>query len=55
MTRALICIGCPRGCHLEIDGEGESLRVTGNRYIPILKLTNILFCPKKMYFCKPKL
>ncbi len=30
MTRALICIGCPRGCHLEITGEGESLRVTGN-------------------------
>lgn len=27
--RELICIVCPRGCHLHVE-EGDSLRVTGN-------------------------
>lgn len=35
MKRELICITCPRGCHLEVD---ESMNVTGN------------FCPRgKIY------
>lgn len=28
--RELVCIVCPRGCSLTIDGEGESLSVSGN-------------------------
>jgi CxxC motif-containing protein len=27
----MVCITCPNGCHLTIEGEGESLKVTGNR------------------------
>ena len=32
MKRTLICIGCPRGCHLEIemDDKGSVLSVSGN-------------------------
>lgn len=28
--RELVCIVCPRGCSLTIDGEGESITVSGN-------------------------
>jgi len=32
VTRELVCITCPMGCHLKVDGvEGGSLNVTGNR------------------------
>ena len=30
MHKSLICIGCPRGCRLEIEMEGEAITVTGN-------------------------
>ena len=30
MKKSLICIGCPRGCRLEIEMEGETITVTGN-------------------------
>ena len=30
----LICINCPRGCHLEFEQEGDEIRVSGN------------FCPR---------
>ena len=26
----LVCIVCPRGCTLRVEGEGETLQVTGN-------------------------
>ena len=26
----LVCIVCPRGCTLQVEGEGEALQVTGN-------------------------
>ena len=26
----LVCIVCPRGCTLRVEGEGEALQVTGN-------------------------
>lgn len=26
----LVCIVCPRGCTLQVEGTGEALRVTGN-------------------------
>ncbi len=26
----LVCINCPRGCHLEVEKTGEEIRVTGN-------------------------
>lgn len=26
----LVCIVCPRGCTLQVEGEGETLQVTGN-------------------------
>lgn len=26
----MICINCPKGCELEVTGEGESVSVTGN-------------------------
>ena len=29
--KELVCIECPNGCRLTVDGEGESLKVTGNR------------------------
>lgn len=28
--RELVCIVCPRGCSLTIDGEGENISVSGN-------------------------
>lgn len=28
--RELVCIVCPRGCTMHIDGEGENITVTGN-------------------------
>ena len=28
--RDLVCIVCPRGCTLHVEGEGETLQVTGN-------------------------
>ncbi len=28
--RELICIGCPVGCQLTAQGEGDSLTITGN-------------------------
>ena len=30
MKKKLICIICPRGCALHVEGEGENLAVTGN-------------------------
>ena len=30
MKRELVCIICPRGCRLTVEGEGENLIVTGN-------------------------
>ena len=30
MKRNLICIICPRGCAMTVEGEGEQLTVTGN-------------------------
>ena len=30
MHKSLICIGCPRGCRLEIEMEGETITVSGN-------------------------
>ena len=30
MKKSLICIGCPRGCRLEIEMEGEKITVRGN-------------------------
>ena len=30
MERTLTCIICPRGCTLNVSGEGENLTVTGN-------------------------
>lgn len=26
----MICINCPKGCELEVTGEGEAVSVTGN-------------------------
>ncbi|MBQ1483570.1 MAG: DUF1667 domain-containing protein [Erysipelotrichaceae bacterium] len=26
----LICINCPRGCHLEAEQDGDKIKVTGN-------------------------
>ena len=31
MKKSLICISCPRGCHLEVSGEGNSWEVCGNQ------------------------
>jgi CxxC motif-containing protein len=32
MTRELVCITCPLGCHLAAEiGEGDSIAVSGNR------------------------
>ena len=31
MKKSLICINCPRGCHLEISGENGSWEVSGNQ------------------------
>lgn len=28
--KELVCIVCPRGCTMKIDGEGDNLTVTGN-------------------------
>ena len=28
--RELVCIVCPRGCIMKIEGEGENITVTGN-------------------------
>lgn len=28
--RELVCIGCPRGCTMQIEGEGKDIKVTGN-------------------------
>lgn len=28
--KELVCIVCPRGCTMQIEGEGENLKVTGN-------------------------
>ncbi|MBE6357185.1 MAG: DUF1667 domain-containing protein [Lentisphaerae bacterium] len=28
--KELICISCPRGCHLEIREQGDSWQITGN-------------------------
>lgn len=28
--RELVCIVCPRGCTMQLEGEGENLTVTGN-------------------------
>ena len=28
--KELVCIVCPRGCTMKIDGEGENISVTGN-------------------------
>ena len=30
MKRELVCIICPRGCRLTVEGEGTNLTVTGN-------------------------
>ncbi len=30
MNRELICIICPRGCRLTVEGEGDALAVAGN-------------------------
>lgn len=38
--RELVCIVCPRGCHLKVDGE---LNVTGN------------FCPKGAEYARAEL
>lgn len=27
---ALVCIVCPRGCRMEVEGEGEAVKVSGN-------------------------
>lgn len=40
MIKELICITCPRGCHLKVD---ESLNVTGN------------FCPRGAIYAKAEL
>ena len=26
----MICITCPNGCHLTVEGEGQNIRVSGN-------------------------
>ena len=31
MKKSLICINCPRGCHLEISGENDNWNVSGNQ------------------------
>lgn len=31
MKKEMICIVCPVGCHLTIEGEKENLKVSGNR------------------------
>lgn len=31
MKKSLICINCPRGCHLEISDENGSWNVSGNQ------------------------
>ncbi len=41
MIKKLICIQCPRGCHLEIDDE--TLAVTGN------------FCPRGAAYAKTEI
>lgn len=28
--KELVCIVCPRGCTMQLEGEGDSLKVTGN-------------------------
>lgn len=28
--KELVCIVCPRGCTMQIEGEGENIKVTGN-------------------------
>lgn len=28
--KELVCIVCPRGCTMQISGEGENIKVTGN-------------------------
>ena len=28
--KELVCIVCPRGCTMRIDGEGENMKITGN-------------------------
>lgn len=43
MKKELICITCPNGCHLSVEGEGENLTVTGNR------------CPRGAAFAKQEL
>ena len=31
MKKSLICINCPRGCHLEISGDKDNWSVSGNQ------------------------
>lgn len=38
--KELVCIVCPNGCCLQVEGEGDGLRVTGN------------LCPKGLAFAK---
>ncbi|MGI6555819.1 DUF1667 domain-containing protein [uncultured Pseudoramibacter sp.] len=30
MKKEMVCISCPMGCHLTVEGEGDNWTVTGN-------------------------
>lgn len=44
----LICISCPRGCHLTVEKVGEEVKVTGNSCPRgVVYATNELIDPKR--------
>ena len=49
MKRDMICIMCPLGCQLHIEGEGETLKVTGNSCVRGEKFAkDEISCPKRI-------
>ena len=49
MKRDMICIMCPLGCQLHIEGEGENIKVSGNSCIRGEKFAKEeVVCPKRI-------
>ena len=50
----LICINCPRGCHLEAEQDGDKIKVTGNACFIIMlfrKFRKCRKCPGGLVIC----
>ena len=49
MKRDMICIMCPLGCQLHIEGEGENIKVSGNSCIRGERFAKEeIVCPKRI-------